>query len=402
MLLSRSITARAPALRRYQTLPRAATLLVPLACSRSWCLADNLPRLQCAPTAAAARRRIGTHAVGDDLEVNLILGKALNKNVSNTISCTIVDDKGRIMASHQRFRKADLIAKFNLLARDLRKIDASTHNLVPAVLVRDHAVVVNLLFVRAILNKDCVLIADVPNLDPELVKLQSVFLYDLQHKLRLPYSPSNLTYEQRALETILVSVVSTLESESKLHEQRVGSVLRELERTLDRRTLQTLLIQSKSLGAFVQKATLIRDELEELIDNDDDLRKLAGGSASGTMNDQGQVEVMLESYYTQCDEIVQGANNLETTIRSTEEYINILLDSNRNSLMMLEVRFQIGMLGLSSGSALAALYGMNLKNYIEDSNIGFPAVCLGVVAVSLSSMAICLRRLSRMTRSKRF
>lgn len=366
--------------------------------------------------------------IASDLEVNQILSKALNKNTSTAISCTVIDTNGRVTASHQKFKKADLVSKFCLLPRDLRKIDASTHNLVPAVLVRDNATVLNLLFVRAILTKDCVLIADVPNLDPDTVKLQSVFLYDLQHRLRLPYPQTSLRYEERVLETILVSVISTLETELKMHDLRVHSVQRELERSLDKKTLRSLLVQSKSLNAFVQKATLIRDELEELLDNDDDLNRLSGlqlASENTSENTSAvnssrpttepvlkpkpetdpasvdsQVELMLESYYTQCDEIVQNASNLETTIHSTEEYINILLDSNRNALMMLEVRFQIGMLGLSSGSALAALYGMNLKNFIEEANYGFPAVCVGVVIFSLSAMGVCLRRLSRMTRKR--
>mgnify|MGYP004701499749 FL=1 len=348
-----------------------------------------------------------------DFEVNMILSKALNRTVSNSISCTIVDDKGRITASHQRFRKTDLVSKFNLLPRDLRKIEASSHNLVPAILVRDTAIVINLLFVRAILTKDCVLVTDAPHSDSEMTKLQSLFIYDLQHKLRQPQATTNLTYEQRALEAILVSVISALESEFKLQEQLVNAVLKELEKSLDKQRLQHLLVQSKSLAAFLQKVTLIKNELEELIDNDEDLQGLTFDRQrynhhhydhrhyKNNSIDSGNVEVMLESYYTQCDEIVQGATNLETTIRSTEEYINILLDSNRNSLMLLEVRFQIGMLGLSCGSALAALYGMNLKNYIEESNFGFPAVCLGVFTFSITAITLCLRRLRKMTKSKR-
>lgn len=48
-----------------------------------------------------------------------------------------------------------------------------------------------------------------------------------------------------------------------------------------------------------------------------------------------------------------------------------ILDANRNSLMLLDLKFSIGTLGIGSGAFIAALYGMNLKNFLEDSDVGF-------------------------------
>ena len=48
-----------------------------------------------------------------------------------------------------------------------------------------------------------------------------------------------------------------------------------------------------------------------------------------------------------------------------------ILDANRNSLMLLDLKFSIGTLGIGSGAFVAALYGMNLKNFMEDSDLGF-------------------------------
>lgn len=39
--------------------------------------------------------------------------------------------------------------------------------------------------------------------------------------------------------------------------------------------------------------------------------------------------------------------------------------------MLLDLKFSIGTLGIGSGAFIAALYGMNLKNFIEESDIGF-------------------------------
>lgn len=51
--------------------------------------------------------------------------------------------------------------------------------------------------------------------------------------------------------------------------------------------------------------------------------------------------------------------------------VKAILDANRNALMLLDLKFSIGTLGIGSGAFIAALYGMNLKNFIEESNFGF-------------------------------
>lgn len=61
-----------------------------------------------------------------------------------------------------------------------------------------------------------------------------------------------------------------------------------------------------------------------------------------------------------------------------------ILDANRNSLMLLDLKFSIGTLGIGSGAFIASLYGMNLKNFMEESDFGF----IGVSAWSFVFAAI--------------
>lgn len=51
--------------------------------------------------------------------------------------------------------------------------------------------------------------------------------------------------------------------------------------------------------------------------------------------------------------------------------IRAILDANRNSLMLLDLKFSISTLSITAGTFVAALYGMNLKNFIEESDFGF-------------------------------
>lgn len=54
--------------------------------------------------------------------------------------------------------------------------------------------------------------------------------------------------------------------------------------------------------------------------------------------------------------------------------------------MLLDLKFSVGTLGLAMGTFLAGLYGMNLENFIEETNWGFGAVT-GVS--SIASLIVC-------------
>jgi len=234
---------------------------------------------------------------------------------------------------------------------------------------------------------------------------QSLFMYDLEGKLRQKSAVAthgNLPYEFRALEAVLISVTSGLESEFEGVREPVVRVLRELEEDIDRDKLRHLLIFSKKLGTFEQKARLVRDAIDDLLEADDDLASMyLSEKAEGRERDEDnheEVELLLESYHKVADEIVQVSSNLVSAIRNTEEIVRAILDSNRNSLMLLELKFSIGTFGISIGMFIAALYGMNLENFIEETNWGFAGVSGFSAALAIVACMYGLRKLRKIQR----
>ena len=217
-------------------------------------------------------------------------------------------------------------SQYGLLPRDLRKIDSS---LFPNILVRESAILINLLHIRALVKSDRVLVFDVYGSTDSYI--QSNFMYDLEGKLRQKEASrqaGGLPYEFRALEAMLISVTSALESEFDGVRGPVVRVLRELEEDIDRDKLRYLLVYSKKLGTFEQKAKLVRDAIDELLDADDDLAAMylgekAKGGGRGE-EDHREVEMLLENYHKVCDEIVQVGGNLISNIRNTEEMLVLL------------------------------------------------------------------------------
>src|SRR5271170_2046333 len=142
----------------------------------------------------------------------------------------------------------------------------------------------------------------------------------------------------RALESILISVSTALDVEMAVLRKFVNELLIQLEEDIDRERLRNMLVYSKKLSSFEKKATLIRDALAEILDNDEDLAGMYLTEKSrGKQRDVDQhdeVELLLEAYVKQIDGIVQEADQLASNMRNTEEIVNIILDANRNSLML--------------------------------------------------------------------
>ncbi|CAD6444480.1 12235539-031f-4f0d-be53-0a57926d85a4 [Sclerotinia trifoliorum] len=314
---------------------------------------------------------------GRDIDV-FSLGRSVSVKAASEprLRCTELDENGNVVLVNGEFKKSELIAKYGLLPRDLRKIDSST---LPHILVRPSAILINLLHLRVLIKSNRVLIFDAYGSTDSYT--QSLFMYDLEGKLRqkqTSLSAGGLPYEFRALEAVLISVTSGLEKEFETVREPVVRVLKELEEDIDRDKLRYLLIYSKKLGTFEQKAKLVRDSIDELLEADDDLAAMYLTEKDHDLkrgeDDHTEVEMLLESYHKLCDEIVQESGNLVSNIRNTEEIVKAILDANRNSLMLLELKISIGTLGMGSGAFIAALYGMNLKNHIEESDLGFLGV----------------------------
>ncbi len=121
----------------------------------------------------------------------------------------------------------------------------------------------------------------------------------------------------------MLSVTSELEADFESVRDPVIRILSELEDDIDREKLRILLVLSKRVSTFEQKAKLVRDAIEELLEADDDLSAMYLTEKTHDLfrgeDDHTEVELLLESYNKICDEVVEEASNLVSSIRNTEE-----------------------------------------------------------------------------------
>lgn len=66
--------------------------------------------------------------------------------------------------------------------------------------------------------------------------------------------------------------------------------------------------------------------------------------------------------------------------------------------MLLDLKFSIGTLGIGSGALLAGFFGMNLKNFMEESDLGLIGVTGSTVVVAAVVCVFGLHKLRRVQR----
>jgi hypothetical protein len=211
--------------------------------------------------------------------------------------------------------------QYGILARDLRKIDESQ---LPAILVRHSTILVNFLHFRVLITHEDVLILHVFKQTQGETNHISAFMYELQGKLQqVNHHHGNLPYELRALETILIMVMSELDVEFQDLQKPVRQVIQELDHDVSLEKLKKLADVSKQLSAFQQKAKLVREALRTVLDADDDMAAMyLTEKALGkprTEADHEEVELLLENYYEYSGEIMEKADNLLSDVQITHD-----------------------------------------------------------------------------------
>eukprot|EP00126_Sphaerothecum_destruens_P015158 Sdes_comp9080_c0_seq1m534 len=120
-----------------------------------------------------------------------------------------------------QFAKKDFQQQMRLQPRDLRLLELRSQQ--ASILVRPSAILVNLGLVRAIIKHNSVVLFD--PLNPHLQDL----IQELQERLRLSCEQHDpLPYEFRALETILISVCSTIDATMNDIRPSVNEILSKL------------------------------------------------------------------------------------------------------------------------------------------------------------------------------
>ncbi|XP_077233856.1 magnesium transporter 4 isoform X1 [Tasmannia lanceolata] len=240
-----------------------------------------------------------------------------------------------------------------------------------------------------------------------------------------PIGPKVLPFEFIALEACLEAACSCLESEASTLEQEAHPALDKLTSKISTLNLERVRQIKSRLVAITGRVQKVRDELEHLLDDDEDMaemyltdklmqQRLDGSSLSlndregmddgvlqSDMDDERipaeisleandgpnnyesvlpnidthtssthsgskhldveELEMLLEAYFVQIDGTLNKLSTLREYVDDTEDYINIMLDDKQNHLLQMGVMLTMATLVLSAFVVVAGIFGMNIS-----------------------------------------
>ncbi|KAI3841435.1 hypothetical protein MKW92_010766 [Papaver armeniacum] len=358
-------------------------------------------------------------------------------------SWLVVSDSGK---SHvEEVGKHPIMRRTGLPARDLRILDPVL-SYPSTILGREKAIVVNLEHIKAIITATEVFVLNFK--DPVV----SPFVHDLEQKVSGNENPNKvvteeespnvneeeglrqfrdsfrnspakngddnvakglvdvpktggpvvLPFEFKALEVCLECACKSLETETSTLEQEAYPALDELTSKISTLNLQRARHIKSRLVAVFGRVQKVRDELENLLDDDMDMaemyltEKLVHlGSEEAASKDDNEInndefesdnesddddesqsnkssmltgfkpnveelEMLLEAYFAQIEGTLNKLSTMREYIDDTEDYINIMLDDKQNQLLQMGVLLSTANLLLNAGIVVVGVFGMNV------------------------------------------
>ncbi|XP_076942141.1 magnesium transporter MRS2-3-like [Bidens hawaiensis] len=380
-------------------------------------------------------------------------GPGLRKKVTGVRTWLILDSTGR--AQIIEAGKHSIMRRTGLPARDLRVLDPVLAY-PSTVFGRERAIVVNLEHIKAIVTAQEMLLLNSkdPSVTPFVDHLQQSILRhhqatsQLQPELHL-YGPGEprlrkvssstniqassfdkrngpklLPFEFIALEACLEAACTSLDNEARALEQEAHPALDKLTSKISTLNLERIRQIKSRLVAITGCVQKVRDELEKLLDDDEEMAEMYlthkldqqfdnSSSSSSLVNNEDEeildtnmmrdvsndgltpetqdadspsegaaadshsggtrtsttrkkylnvveLEMLVEAYFVQTEGTLNKLSTLGEYVDDTEDYIKIVLDDKQNQLLQMGVMLTTATLVVSAFVVVAGVFGMNV------------------------------------------
>lgn len=308
---------------------------------------------------------------------------------------------GRREASRKAMQRAlRNYLRNSLQPRDIRQVDPA-FAAKPALWVRNSAMVVSLEGVRAIILHNKIFLFDPDH--PLMRTTVSVVQQSIKTSPDLLEDPA-MPFEFKALEGIFIVGILGLEREFNQFDPDISKKLRELPSQLTTKMLEDLRANKQRLNHFLSRAHSVRDILEKLLEEDEDManmyltEKSRSPNVSRNVMDHDEVEMLLEAYMQVIDELVNRADLLSDAIEDLEDLVMIHLDTLRNRLLSVELAMSVVSMTFGFGGVVGGVFGMNLQITLFESSASkfwFLGVVLFIIFVVVAVSWILLIALRR-------
>ncbi|KAH0715419.1 hypothetical protein KY284_008324 [Solanum tuberosum] len=308
----------------------------------------------------------------------------------------VVEVKTCGTVAKRKINRRHLLKSSGLRPRDIRSVDPSLWltNSMPALLVREHAILLNLGSLRAIVMQERVLIFNYNRLGGK------AFIDSLLPRLN-PTSTNggpSMPFVLEVVEAALHSRIQRLEHRLWDLEPRVQALLEVLPNRLTADILEELRISKQKLVELGSRAGALKQMLLDILEDTHEIRHICIIGRNCVLKkendeiecsvpldkeiaeeEEEEIEMLLENYLQRCESCHGQAERLLDSAKEMEDSIAVNLSSRRLEVSRFELILQVGTFCVAVGALVAGIFGMNLRSYLEEHVFAFWLTTAGII-----------------------
>lgn len=308
----------------------------------------------------------------------------------------VVEVKTCGTVAKRKINRRHLLKSSGLRPRDIRSVDPSLWltNSMPALLVREHAILLNLGSLRAIVMQERVLIFNYNRLGGK------AFIDSLLPRLN-PTSTNggpSMPFVLEVVEAALHSRIQRLEHRLWDLEPRVQALLEVLPNRLTADILEELRISKQKLVELGSRAGALKQMLLDILEDTHEIRHICIIGRNCVLKkendeiecsvpldkeiaeeEEEEIEMLLENYLQRCESCHGQAERLLDSAKEMEDSIAVNLSSRRLEVSRFELILQVGTFCVAAGALVAGIFGMNLRSYLEEHVFAFWLTTAGII-----------------------
>ena len=288
--------------------------------------------------------------------------------------------------TEKEFSRKAITEEFDIHSRDLRPI--FTKKQTTSVLARGNCIIVSLRSVKMVIGNKKTFVFNL-----EKKKIPEYFVPLLLEKIEKTRNEET-RFEHALLETALYYVMEKMQRRFEDIERVSDQLMQKLraEKVHDQ-TFEQLLHLKKRLSKLKTTVDEIEGEITELVSDDEELNDLYLGVKSP--NDTDEIESILENILEQVEDVSHKIDELEENIDDTQEILALRMSNMRNTIIKFDLLVSTATGVLALLAVVTGLYGMNLKNSLEQDSQAFENVTIALIVIFFLGLGLLIAWLKR-------
>ena len=259
--------------------------------------------------------------------------------------------------------KKDMAEKYELNIRDLRPVYSFLQ--VATFLPRKNVLIVNLGKYKVVISKnEAYFLIHHPN----LLDYVKDFLKINSHKLK--EKDIDRIFYLYILEKILDVKYQEIKNKNQDMMSEANSVLEKIRQSFHEKDLEPLIRIKKRVLRNESKLTEILSAVKEVLDDDENFEELISLGGNVEVNSL-EAESVLENFLEELEDEIGNLNQVKETLDHGQEIIDLTLSIRRTNIGRIDLFATVSSLVMGILAVIVGLYGVNLKNHLENSEIAF-------------------------------